>query len=50
MGTLRQVVSLSLPSDVVDGLRDLAQREFRAVSREAELAIVRHLADRQNAN
>ena len=41
----RQVVSITLPEAVVDGLRAQAQRNFRAVSREAELAIVRHLSE-----
>jgi hypothetical protein len=44
----RQVVSLTLPEDVIADLRALAKREYRAFSREAEVAIVRHLAEARN--
>lgn len=40
----RQPVTLSLPAEVIDGLKALAERELRAVSREAELAIRHHLS------
>jgi hypothetical protein len=43
-GRRRKVIAFSLPEDVINGLKDLAQREYRAVSREAERAIAHHLA------
>lgn len=40
----RPAVSITLPADVVDNLRDKARREFRPLSREVEIAVIRHLA------
>lgn len=44
----REVVSFTLPANVINSLREKAQRNFRAVSREAEVAIVHHLADQES--
>lgn len=40
----RPHVSITLPADVVDSLREKAAREFRPLSREIEIAAIRHLA------
>jgi len=39
----RQAVTVTLPADVLISLRELAERECRALSRELEVAAVRHL-------
>jgi hypothetical protein len=41
----RETVNLTLPPEVIRGLRALAQGNFRTMSREAELAIVHRLAE-----
>ena len=41
----RPAVSVTLPADVVDSLRAKAAREFRPLSREIEIAAIRHLAE-----
>ncbi len=43
----RVPVTITLAPAVMDGLRDLAERENRPVSREAERAIARHLAEQK---
>lgn len=44
----RPAVCITLPADVVDGLRAKARREYRALSKEIEIAVVRHLAEAEN--
>lgn len=43
------VLSLRLPSDVHDGLRESAKRNERTVSQEARLAIARHVESEKAA-
>lgn len=41
-------MSFTLPPNVIDGLREKARLNFRAVSREVEVAIVHHLAEQES--
>ncbi len=40
----RETVTITLPAELLDQLKVRAAHEYRAVSREAELAIAQHLA------
>lgn len=40
----RPAVSVTLPADALDTLRKKAEREFRPLSKEIEIAVTRYLA------